>query len=65
MKVKAGLRIGMLAALFGAAGCYPRPCSPNDLTCLPCTDARTQNPACAPPWQPVPIDQKNPDGGSR
>ena len=66
MKFWLGLLIGI--ALLGWAvvclpGCYPHDCKPNDPTCLPCTDPRTQNPACAPPWEPIPVDAKRPDGG--
>lgn len=64
VKVKTGLRIGMLAALFGAVGCYPKTCASNDPTCWPCDVVGTQNPGCVSPWQPVPIEAK-PDGGSR
>jgi hypothetical protein len=63
MKVKTGIAVGMLAMQLGA-GCYPHDCKPNDPTCLPCNDPQTQNPACAPNWEPIPVEAKPNDGGS-
>lgn len=67
MKVKTGLRLGMLAALYGVAGCsmIQKPCQdPNSCNC-----PTNSNPACTPfpddnGDNPSTMAKKNHDGGT-
>lgn len=60
------LFVSAVAVLF--PGCYPRPCAPNDTSCLPCPDPRSTNSACSAPLNDdnvVPLDAQRKDGGTR
>jgi hypothetical protein len=52
--------LGLIAALGGELGCYPRTCAPADTSCWPCNNPANTNPAC-PTW---PSDTKRPDAGT-
>lgn len=65
MKLAVGfavVKILALLAVVAASGCYPHTCLPNDTSCLPCPDPRTTNPACAAPWEPIPVEAKHDAG---
>ena len=56
------IKILALLIACAAAGCYPHTCTPNDPTCWNCNVPGTQNPACAPPWQPILVEAKHDAG---